>query len=200
MIFAMLGKYKQTHLKSGLESLADEIELSTTRFLGYVDSVMVDKEGGWWIVDMKTAASFSQIIVPTLAHHPQLVLYSHHKSLIAAKLGLKLEDFRGCRYRLTTKTKLQHKDGEPISGYVKRCSLAIKSLDFIIPAAMVSDDGIITAHQMAVEHISRTQIRHSYACNYDSCTQWYRPCEYFSRCHGKEFSQYNLEVIDGDQN
>ena len=202
LIFAMLKSYKDMHEKAGLTATHYEVEVSTDKFFGYVDVILQDEVGNWWIGDMKTAASFSQNLVPTLPMHPQLNLYAAHYKEIAAQLGLDPLKYKGCRYRLTTKSKMNRKEGEDFMSYVGRMLKTIKSFDFILPKEIMRPELFASIHGAAESYIKAhaTDAEPTNFCqNFSNCMNFFRPCEFFSRCHGKNFSEMNrLEVITSE--
>ena len=88
LIIAMCLSYFKLHERSGLKVEVCEIEVGDTHVIGYVDAVMSDPNGCWWIVDLKTAARLSQDLLSRLARDPQLNLYSYYLGDIARELGL----------------------------------------------------------------------------------------------------------------
>ena len=198
MIYAMLSKYKIMHEKSGLKATFCEIEVKTEGFLGYVDVVLEDKEGGWWIGDMKTSAAYYSNIAAGLARHPQLNLYAAHAFLIAAGVGLDISKFRGCRYRMTTKSKLIRKKTESVSDYIERLKQAVKSVDFILPIEDMSPHSTLMSHERVRSFIEKNRGGESYLHNYANCMQFFKPCEFFSHCHGKEYTKADIKCVNAD--
>lgn len=186
LIAAMLKSYREVFIDSGMEVLACEIELETPTFYGFVDAVMLDKDGGWWIADMKTAASYSRQLQAVIPRHLQLNLYAAHASLVAEKLDLTISDYMGCRYLLTTKTKVKRKIGEGVKEYIDRLSMSVSSYDFPIGKEDMDPRGAMLIHKSGVEG-TKSKAKEDYLCNFSNCTQYYRSCEYFSQCHGQKF-------------
>ena len=202
LIFAMLAKYKRAHDRSGLKAVACEHILDLPDFYGIVDVVLTDKEGNWWIGDMKTSASYNPSLVPSLPSHPQLNLYAHYAGEIANALLLDLDKFSGCRYLLTTKSKLVRREGETFESFVARLSTAIKSLDFAIPKSLLTPEPAIKSRDWAVNAI-KSEDESSYPPNLGGCMAYFRPCEVWSHCHGGRLftDQASLEaisVVDAD--
>lgn len=199
MIFAMLGKYKAAHAKAGLKAVLCEQAIETDTFYGIVDVVLTDAEGGWWIGDMKTAASFSPTLVPTLPRHPQLNLYAYHYEILAAAAKLDPKKFKGCRYRLSTKSKLIQRKTESVAEYIGRLSGAVDAYDFIIPQDIMAPEEIYGLHKGVKDYIDihkKGLLPTRFPQNFGNCTQYFRPCEFFSRCHGKCNSELKtLEVV-----
>jgi hypothetical protein len=151
---------------------------------------------------MKTAASFRQDLIPSLPLHPQLNLYAAHAPEIAAFVGLEMKDYQGCRYRLTTKSKISRKGGEDVPAYIGRLLKSVKSFDFILPKAAMNPEVVYSAHQQVMEAIERRGPVCSpnvYPQNLSSCQQWFRPCDFWSQCHGKPFSEMmGIDVVTSE--
>jgi hypothetical protein len=197
MIFAMLKKYKEVHKKSGLRVLLCEIEVATESFLGYIDAIMEDEDRGWWIGDNKTSSSFSSSLLPTLPLHPQLNLYAFHANEVAAAHDLDPEKFRGCRYRLTTKSRLVRKDDEEIMSFMERLSKSIKSMDIVLPKEIMDPWAVNRVHDSAWKYIKKHKAEKFYQPNYEQCMKYYKPCAFYSKCNGRAFTsdEVKLEII-----
>lgn len=192
MIWAMLISYKSMHAKAGLKAKHCEVEVETDTFYGFVDAVLADSNGDWWICDNKTAASYSPNIIPTLFSHPQLNLYAAHFRIVAALTGLDPNKFKGCRYRLTTKSKLIRKETEELGTYIGRLTKVIKSYDFILPIERMNAATILATHDKAFDHISRHKgdlTGEHFPQNFGNCFAYYRGCEFYSRCNRKNYSE-----------
>lgn len=190
LIFAMLSRYKEVHAKAGLKAIACEVIVNTEKFYGIVDVILEDSSGNWWIGDMKTAASYRPDIVPTLPLHPQLNLYAAHANAIGEFLGLLPEKYLGCRYRMTTKSRIGRKGGEEIGPYVKRLSKAIKSFDFILPKELMNPNLFAGIHGSAFKMIGEAGDKEAaFPQSFSNCMNYFRPCEFWSKCHGKNFTE-----------
>jgi len=200
LIMAMLGKYKRAHSKSGLRAIACEALIETDAFYGIVDVILVDASGNWWIGDMKTSASYRPDLVPTLPMHPQLNLYAAHVKELAEQLELNAARYMGCRYRLTTKSKLKRMDDEGTGQYIARLSKAVKSIDFILPKEIMRPKIALGIHLAATKAIEKAKTdEKKFDRNYANCFSYFRPCEFFSQCHGKQFSHLmELDSVTSD--
>jgi hypothetical protein len=191
MVYAMLSKYKKVHEKLNLTVAVCEVAISTPDFYGIVDAVMYD-DTGFWIVDMKTAGTLPNYIVNTAPSHPQLNLYAAHADLIRKAAMLpETKPFLGCRLRTTTKSKLGKKPDEAISAYIGRMASGIKSQDIAIP-----HDPKMS--QMFLQQLVYARSKTSKANNYDigsfspnfgNCMAYFRPCEHYSKCHGRNYTE-----------
>jgi hypothetical protein len=197
MIFAMLGAYKKVHDKAALRAIACEVEVETETFYGFVDAIFHDFSGKWWIADIKTAASYTPGLVPSLPKHQQLNLYAAHADVIAKMLGLEMADYGGIRYRVTTKSRIGRKAGEQLKDFIERLSKSVQSYDVVIPKEIMSPSDALEVHLDAFARV-KSKEENNFPRNYTSCYLFYRPCEFWSRCHGRKYSdELNLEIIDG---
>lgn len=194
MLHAMLLRYLQVHYKSELEVIHCELAMSNNEFIGFIDVIMKDYKGYWWIVDLKTASRYSEITAAKLHNDVQLNLYSYFADLIACQFDLDPKKFAGARYRVTTKSTIKSKAGESYTAYVKRLAKSIKSYDIIIPIDKMNPKGFYNEHMEA--HARSLELRAGEAPkrNFSYCDSFFRPCEYFSQCHGKCYSDLKNEV------
>lgn len=200
LLFAMLKRYKQMHDRAGLQAIAFEVPISTPVFYGIVDVILMEPlTSRWYVGDTKTAASFNPSLIPTLLRHPQISLYASHHKELAEKLGLNPEDFAGCRYRLTTKSKIARKASEETMAYVNRLAKVIKSIDFILPKERMSNDAAVMHAAIKAEIDSKQGREELFVRNYSACMNYYRPCPYYSSCHLKTFSELQeIESVSSD--
>lgn len=188
LLWAMLRRYKNLHESVGLNPLYIELELIDKKeYRGFVDLVLEDKEkGGIWITDMKTAGYTSKFLHSRLSRDPQLNLYVHYyKKVIKSE-----QPILGCRYRVVTKTKLKRKTNETMKAYSERIYKSIQASEYVIPIDKMNPAQIVEGtfkparvRQKAL-HKNATPIK-----NYQHCESYRRPCEFWSRCHGKQFSE-----------
>jgi hypothetical protein len=190
LIAAMALSYMKLHKASGLKVVKCEQAIETDTFIGYIDVILVDDVGGWWIGDLKTAARFDDKKVAQLPKDQQLNLYSYFAKKLAPFFDLDVEKFRGCRYRVTTKTKSMIKVGESIVDFAKR---------MVEKESVMSYDAIIAVEIMDIEatwkHFIQVQERavainngEAPTKNLDNCMSFFKPCMFFSQCHGKCFT------------
>jgi len=189
-IHAMLLKYLLLHKKSGLECIHCEYEIVHPFASGYIDAVMVDPKGLWYIVDLKTAARLSETLLKRLHNDYQLTLYSLFKSEMVKDLKLNKDKFRGVRYRSTTKPTLIRRSTETYVEYVKRCVKQIRSIDVLVPPKELNRKGIMETHKRLYDLSQKlrsgalTPLK-----NFKACDDYFRPCDYWSRCHGSNFTE-----------
>ena len=202
LIHAMLLRYLQVHTKSGLTAVFCELQLNTPEFLGFIDIVLEDKATGeWWIGDLKTASRFSEVKVTSLRNDVQLNLYASFAPWIAAELDLDVAKFRGARYRVTTKATLKRKVRESYYEYVRRLAKSVKSYDVVIPIEEMCPQDTFGEHLRL--HAITMKMREGTVKpqkNLSYCDSFFKPCEYWSQCHGKTYSEMNgsLEILGSD--
>jgi len=184
MIRAMLEKYLAMNKLSGLKAIHCELGISDPRTIGFIDVIMEDSLGYWWIVDLKTSGRWMPSILARLPMDMQLNLYASFRKGIAATLDLDLKKYAGCRYRVTTKTTIKQKAKESDEAYLNRMKGSIKSFDIIIPKKAMSPNMVSELHAEA--HNRSLALRHGEipTRNYSYCESYMKPCKYWSRCHG----------------
>jgi PD-(D/E)XK nuclease superfamily len=191
LVHAMVVKYLRLHDKMKLRVIAVEIEIRTDWFLGYVDMVMEDDDGNWYLGDLKTWKSLSPGTIQQLPKDPQLALYCGHYEYVAELLDLVPEKFAGAIWRVVTKTSAKRKANEEYLDYVKR--LADKHLTAYhipVPKSMMDSGERLAAHFKLWEKTIGLRKDPTKAMkNFKGCFSYFSPCQYFSRCHGRPFSE-----------
>ncbi len=197
MIFAMLSAYKEMHKKVGLPVIACEKIIETDSFYGIVDVVLGTPEA-FYLGDMKTASFYGPDLIPTLLMHPQLNLYAAHVEQLADSLDLDVKNYQGCHYRVVTKSKLVQKTEEKTEDYIKRMRKGIKCADIFLPKEKMNPTSILKVHADALSHMQMFGPDESAYCqNFGNCMSYYRPCEFYSRCHGALFTEdRGLEITE----
>lgn len=195
MVKGMVLKYLKLHLSSGLKAIKCELGLSIPEFIGYIDALMEDKEGLWWIVDLKTAARINPDTGVRLHRDTQLNLYAKFVPQICEILKLDSKKFGGIRYRVTTKSKAKRKATELAKDFVIRMANTVKSFDYVIPAKLLDPDAFYADHmdlyKKSIALHEGTQIP---VKNFAACFNYFRPCPYWSKCHGNLFSNEVEEI------
>ena len=179
MLWAMLRKYKELHLSSDVTCVSVEEEKKDEDYIGYVDAIMKDRDGGLWITDLKTAAKISPFLTSRLPRDRQLNIYLH-------KLGK--EKFKGCKYRVVTKSTLKRRKDESFDYYSDRVYERIKAVEYTIPIELMTPDEegerFKDLRNIQVDlWKGKKPIR-----NFQNCDSYFRPCEYWSKCHGQIYS------------
>lgn len=200
LVHGMCVKYWRLHEKSGLKVLAIEFEIGkdfgVPEVSGRVDALMEDAQGKWWIVDLKTAKTLYIANLPLLPQDPQLNLYAYFASGIAEKYGLKMENFGGCRWETVTKPSLKKKDSESFLEYTKRIVKSCKAYDIEVPIELMHPEDTFKRHIAAYDRSKRLRNpKAKVKRNYGNCMSYFRPCEYWSKCHNnKMYSETEVKV------
>lgn len=202
MIHAMLLRYLQVHQKSGLHAVKCELGLQTPDFIGFIDVILADPEdGAWWISDLKTSARLSPITISKLHNDPQLNLYSFFADKVAEQLELDFDKFMGARYRVTTKSRLTQKKSESYAAFVKRVAGSVKSYDVIVPKHTMNPEWAMHQHlELHNYAVDLKEERREPVKNLSYCDSFFRPCEFYSQCHGKTFTELSdgVEMLTSD--
>lgn len=190
-VYASLTAYYQLHRASKLTVVGMELVVGIAEeFIGYVDAVMADANGNWWIVDLKTASQVSETMFARLERDPQLNLYAYFRGQLAEALGLNPAQFAGARYRPTAKSKHKLQPNEDMKAFAKRAALA--SYDVEIPfSAMRPEEAWeeIKKAATAIDSLTKTPIR-----NRDECFAYFSPCPYWSHCHDGTYTDCQKRV------
>lgn len=179
LLYAMLATYKDLHEKSGLEVFSMESQISDKDTLGYVDIEMRDSLKGLWVVDVKTAANISYTLYQKLETDRQLNLY------LAKKMT---DEHVGTKYRVISKPKLKRKEKESFAAYFKRLYKSCKGREYTIHRENMIPEATYETHKDLHRiarslHKGKKPIR-----NYNFCEAFFKPCEYWSRCHSRNFT------------
>lgn len=189
LVHAMVLKYLRLHKRMGLKVLAIEIEIKTNWMHGYVDAVLEDGEGNWWVVDLKTYKSLHMPSLASLPKDPQLNLYAAHHGYVADLLGLLPEKFAGVRWRVCTKTTAKQKKGEEMAAYIQRLANDhVSAYDIPVPKALMNFEERLEIHKELWERSGELRIL-TPRKNFKNCFSYYSPCAYFSRCHSAPISE-----------
>lgn len=200
LVHAMVLKYLRLHKKTNLDCVKCEYAINHEDVIGYVDVIFKEKDSdAWWICDLKTAKTFWPTTKARLTQDRQLNLYSYFYKDIAKEFGLNPDAFKGCRYRVTTKSTAKQKKLESYNDYVMRLTDSyIKSYDVIVPKEKMNPEGIFKEHidlhtkTLAIRSGAETKQ------NFGYCESYFKPCEYWSQCYGKNFTDCSgeLDIIE----
>jgi len=196
LVLAMVRKYLQLHAASGLKIVACEIEIGCKDILGYVDFVALLPDGTSWVLgDLKTAGRVDmEALSARLSRDAQLNLYAAYSRQIAERLDLDPDAFAGVRYRVTTKSSVKIRGDETLEDFVSRLIGKIRAIDFEIPVSRLS---IPATHQLFLDLAEQANglkdlPLHKVPQNRSHCMSYFRPCSYWSQCHGSLFSEGTL--------
>lgn len=190
MIEAMVIKYIEMHQKTKLSIVACEEQIGDDDIIGYVDAIMKDAKGGWYICDLKTAAWLSGSLLSRLSLDPQLNLYSYYADIIASTYNLDVKKFKGVLYRVTTKCKIKKLNKESNETYIGRCLDRIEAYSIFIPTKDLIPEKVhadmmrLLGRAQALKEVDEAEVPQ----NFGYCEQYFKPCEYWSNCYGNTFS------------
>jgi len=203
LIAGMVRKYIGLHRDSKLKVAGIEIQVGDgVNYIGFVDVLLVDENGNWWIVDLKTAARLSASLLSRLSRDPQLNIYAYFMKDIAKELNLDPEKFMGVRYRVTTKATIKCGPKETIQAFSKRCFDRIESYDIGIPKQDLIPEKVHTKFMSMLKDMRALEDKKEdeVSQNFGECEKFFKPCPYWSNCYGKTFTanaeQY--EIFDSD--
>jgi PD-(D/E)XK nuclease superfamily len=186
-VYACLYSYYRLHAPSGLRVAGTEVEVGDETYVGYIDSIMVDKNGYWWMEDTKSSGMVMETIFSRLEEDQQLNLYAFYAPQVAEKLKLSLHKFAGARYRVVQKPRIVPRVNEPLKDFARRADA--KAYDVEIPVTAMNPAKAYQLHMQL--RGSLLNLTEETACpNRQSCIDYNRPCEYWSHCHkGKTFTE-----------
>jgi hypothetical protein len=190
MIIAMVQKYLILHKKSGLSVVGIELHVGDENIHGYIDAIMIDEGGHWWIVDLKTAGKLNGSLLSRLSRDPQLNIYSYYRNQVADLLKLDPSKFKGVRYRVTTKSTIKFGKRETLMSFAKRCFERIESYDIGVPREDLNPTAVYRQFMELLGRMRKleTTKESDIGQNFTYCESYFRPCPYWSRCYGKTFS------------
>jgi hypothetical protein len=178
MLKRMLQNYVEYNKNSGITVVKCELGLDHPSFVGYVDALGVDEFGGWWIIDLKTAARYDESVLSRLPMDLQLNLYSFFHTTISSLVPqLEGKTFKGCRYRVVTKTK------------------DAKVYDIEVPLSMMNPPQAWAILNDGHQRASELEMGEEPKRNYSACMEYFKPCQYFSQCHGHLFTEGKKKLI-----
>lgn len=180
IVMAMVQSYFPVREKSKLKVIACEVEVGNEWFVGYIDMVLSDCNGWWYIGDLKTASSVKETLFAKLAANKQLNLYAHFADQVAEKLKLDPKMFAGVRYNVCVKPSIVIKAGESALAYGNRVHSNV--YEVFIPASLLHPEATFkeietmykVAHSLTEENACR---------NRESCLDFFRPCNFWQHCH-----------------
>lgn len=191
-VYACLYSYYRLHAPSGLTVVGTEVEVGDDTYIGYIDSIMADSNGNWWMEDTKSSGMVMETLFSRLEEDQQLNLYAHYAPQVASKLNLDINKFVGARYRVVQKPRIVPRLNEPLKDYAKRADA--KAYDVEIPLAAMNPTNAYSLHMKLRDNMMNMSEQD--ACpNRQSCIDYNRPCEYWSHCHkGKTFTECKAGV------
>lgn len=177
--------------RPSLKCVGVEKELIDDNYIGYVDAIMVDEKTKlFWIIDLKTSGyALSATKKIQLKGNTQLNLYAAYAKQLAEACGISDLTFGGCGYFSAVKPKLKKRVKDTDFTYFERlfdqtCKREFLDLE-MVPADTLSPHKALNLHKALYELSQDIRSgRRKPIPNYNYCEQYFRPCPYFSKCHG----------------
>lgn len=185
IVMAMVQSYLPVRERSKLWVIACEVEVGNEWFVGYIDMILTDVNGWWYIGDLKTASSVKDTLFAKLAANKQLNLYAYFVKQVADKLKLDMKKFAGVRYNVCVKPKIVIKQGESALAYGNRVHSDV--YEIFIPLSLLKTADMFA--EAAIHYKTAHSLTPATACrNRESCLDFFRPCPYWSHCHPASFT------------
>ena len=186
LLTVMLNKYIEFRKLSEVKVIKCELPLGTSSYNGFIDFIGI-RGNEWFIGDLKTAARHDENILSRLPLDPQLNLYSYFAGdLDSHILELEGKRFAGCLYTQITKSK---------AGTMKGLEAGVKVYETFVPIEVMNPTLVFNlfneVHDRALElHAGQAPRK-----NLSACFNFFSACQYFSKCHGCNFSDNKKKVI-----
>lgn len=185
LLTIMIKKYVEFRKATGIKVIKCELALATSEYNGFIDYIAV-KGDEWYIGDLKTAGRHDETILSRLPLDPQLNLYAHFASeLDIAVPELVGKRFAGCLYSQTTKSK---------AGTIKGLEAGVKVFEMFVPIESMNPDMIWSLFNEVHDRALQIHAGEAPRKNLSSCMAYFSPCQYFSQCHGKNFSENKHKI------
>ena len=185
LLTVMLKKYVEFRKASGYKIIKCELAISTQEYTGFIDFIAV-KGNEFFIGDLKTAARFDETLLSRLPMDSQLNLYAHFADQVdIAVPEVKDLRFAGCLYNQATKSK---------AGTISGLEKGVKIYETFIPAEVMDPDVIWSIHSEMHDRARELHAGEAPRKNFAACFDYFRPCEYFSKCYGSNFTENYKKV------
>lgn len=197
LVHALVLQYLRLRKTDDFEAVVCEHKIDDKDVVGYIDLVEKRPNGDWCISDLKTAATFYENKIAELSRDRQLNLYGSYYKEIAKAYDLDPDKFIGCRYLVTSKSKARQQKKETYSQYVMRMveKKLVRSYAIFIPKELMTFDEVKSEHLSLYDRSIELRNGEAPEKNFTYCMAYFRPCEWFSKCHGKEFSKIDPSII-----
>tara|TARA_R110000850_G_scaffold107304_5_gene218731 strand:- start:179 stop:1051 length:873 start_codon:yes stop_codon:yes gene_type:complete len=197
LVHALVIQYLRLRKLGDFEAVVCEHKIDDENVIGYIDLVEARPNGDWCISDLKTAATFYENKVAELARDRQLNLYGSYYKEIAKAYNLDPDKFIGCRYLVTSKSKAKQQKKETYDQYVMRMveKKLVRSYAVFIPKELLTLDEVKSEHLEL--HKKSMSLRQGEVPkkNFTYCMAYFRPCDFWSKCHGESFSKLDPSII-----
>lgn len=195
MVHAMALAYLKFYKTLYHIPVAIEKGIESEFIVGYIDAIEKDVEGNWYIVDLKTSAYITDYLKVRVQRDPQLLIYSHFAKSLASFFGLSMKKFKGCHYRVVSKPKYVQSKQEAYPDFVRRLMASVKIEQIFIPYNPDIIADTISEHKR-LEELGTALVADKVkpAKNFNACFDYYKPCQWLSKCYGKEYTDFIAEV------
>jgi hypothetical protein len=185
LLTVMLKKYVEFRKASGIKVIKCEVSLATSTFTGFIDYIAV-QGNKWYIGDLKTAGRYDESILSRLALDPQLNLYSYFAdSIHLAAPQVEDLEFAGCLYTQVIKSK---------AGTISGLEKGVKVFETFVPVEVMNPQDMWSifsdVHDRAVQ-LHQGEVPKK---NFNSCFNYFSPCQYWSQCYGSTFTDSKNKV------
>lgn len=196
-IAALLRNYWLLHGQLPLKIAVCEMRLDLDKTTAIIDAIAVDPTSGeWWIIDLKTTGMMDATLPARISRDPQLNHYAACAPAIAKTLHLDIRRFAGVRYREGFKSRVEPKEGETFEKYTARVQSNSKIREIVVASSDLKVAEVWESFSLAYETaLILTNNANAGRCNYNSCLKWSRPCEFFSHCYGRTFTEAQGQTI-----
>lgn len=195
LAYAMSENYLQFHKDSGLRVVKCEYEIKTDKFLGYIDIILADDNGDFYISDLKTKSRFNvEKDGPLLKRDTQLHLYGDYHEQIAKEFGLK--NFKGYLYRVVKTPLIRQRRGEDRVDFVERLRDSVDIIEVFVPHKQEVIDEVRENFQAKLDIKKELENGRKPNKNFNECVNMYGSvCAWYSQCHGKPHHEQMSEVM-----
>jgi len=191
LVHAMVLSFLRVFKEKGLEVVDVEFSIDSKEVIGFIDSLVKDKDGNWWIMDLKTARSVQMGLTAKLPMNRQLNLYASFADQFAAKYDLDIDKFKGCIYSVTTKSLAKQKKTEEYNDYVMRMAGLVRTIIFEVEKEKMNPELIRDMHMDLHKRSLELRAGEAPRMNLEYCFNYFSPCPYWSRCHNCTYTEGN---------
>jgi hypothetical protein len=156
--------------------IATELVISEAPRKAIVDAITIINSK-WFIVDIKTAASFCPYLPSRLPTDIQMLQYNSMAHTIPVLLPeLESKQYGGILYRELKKPLQRYKDGEDYDSFTLRCTSDYRELH-VAPSA---DD------ERLLHLINLINTAERFIENHSECVKFNSKCKFFNSCHNSQ--------------
>ena len=155
-----------------------ELTLDHPMLSGRIDKTIL-RDGKRYIGEDKTASEINPALPTILLTDPQLCVYAECQEQFEADGGI--------IYRVVSKPKEKRKKEESWEAFTQRCKCEF--LELVIPFESLQIKEALGRIQVIADEIDSKVKLEEFPQNFRNCEMFGSGCEYYSRCHGKTFSE-----------